>query len=258
MGECIQMAGDFYGEKIKLQPIIDTSSTDIKNAFVPASKRKFFIDAENDEVLMEHSLNKRMASKTSRSFIFMSDTFKAFNKAKQHSEYYEVIKELKLYASYYLFVVDTKLMGSISTNIALPLYSNRVDSNYNIFTGMFEFDDMTPKDMEEINESLSSIGMPTILPMGGAFVISASEYDGLKNQFESMNLVIEQLVPGMNVVLKLHSEAMTKAGELGKVVELVTVRDGMEMPLRYESDGVKKIVSVLDLIIKAYNQNLQR
>lgn len=252
--ECIQMGGDFNGEKIKLQPIIDTSPTDVKNPFIPSSKRKWFMSDESDEKLMDHSLNKRVASKTSKSFIFMSETFNEFLKAEVNSEFFEVLKELKLFATYYLFVVDTRLVGSMSSNWALPLYNNRLSSHYNFITSMFEDEETTPEDIERINRTISRFGMPNILPMSGSFVISEKEYDALRSQFESMNIVIGQLVPGMSVAMKMLSETMTKTGEKGKAVELVTIRDGMEMPLRYESDGIKKIISVLDLIIKAYNQ----
>lgn len=253
--EVIQMAGDFYGEKIKLQPVIDTSSDEVKNPFLPVSKRKFFLGEETDEILMNQSVNKRMASKSSMSYVFMDETIESFLKLSGRSEYTEVITELRLFARNDLFVIDTKYIGSINTDMALPLYSNNAGGAgaYNMFSGFFmEDDDIDEK--EEIDRFLEIGGAPTIIPMAGQFVLDNQTFDRISKQFESMNIVIGQLIPGMQIKIKQISETLTKSSREGMVTELITVRDGVEMPLRYESDGVKKIISVLDLIIKAYNQ----
>lgn len=251
--EVIQMSGDFYGEKIKLQPVIDTSSSEVKNPFLPSSKRKFFIGEENDEKLMDQSVNKRMAAKSSKSYVFMDETIASFRKYARESEYVEVMSELRLFAAHYLFVVDTKYLGSISTNFALPLFSNSPSGTYNLFSSLF-CDSDEQDDQAEYSRVMADVGVPTILPMVGSFILEEAEYYRICKQFESMNIVLGQLIPGMQIQLRAITETLTKAGAKGTVVELITIRDDVEMPLRYESDGVKKIISVLDLIIKAYNQ----
>lgn len=251
--EMIQMAGDFYGETIKLQPVIDTSSGEVKNPFLPVSKRKFFLGTETDEILMDQSVNKRMASKSSMSYVFMDETIKSFLKLSRRSEYTEVITELRLYALKNLFVIDTQFMGAM--DFVLPLYSDNAGENgsYSILSGvLMEDDDIDEK--EEIDRALEVGGAPTVIPMMGTFVLDNPAFDRISKQFESINIVIGQLIPGMQIRIKPLSDAITKTGRAGTVTELITVRDGEEMPLRYESDGVKKIISVLDLIIKAYNQ----
>lgn len=47
---------------------------------------------------------------------------------------------------------------------------------------------------------------------------------------------------------------MDKDGNPATVMMLTAYRDGKELPLRDESDGVRKIISVLSLIIAAFNQ----
>lgn len=250
--EVLSMAGDFYGDKIKLQPVIDTSSEEIKNPFLPTSKRKYFLGDETDEILMNQSVNKRMAAKSSKSYIFMNETVLSFLKLAFDSEYVEVIKELRLYAMKYLFVIDTKYVGAIGNNFMLPLFSNNVSGSaaYNFITDLFK----EKEDREEADRVFADIGMPVLLPMYGPFVLEKSEFARIGEQFKNMNIVIGQLIPGMQITLKSLSETITKNGSDGVVVEMVTVRDDVEMPLRYESDGIKKIISVLDLIIRAYNQ----
>lgn len=253
--EQIQMSGDYYGEKTKLQTIIDTSTDDVKNPFVPVSKRKYLLGNETDEIIMNQSVNKKIARRSSKSFIFMDETLGTFKNLAKDSEYVEVLCELRLFARSYFYVVDTKIIGAISSNFALPLYNDDNGENgaYNLLSGMF-FDDEDSFEKEEADKDWERVGMPTILPMVGPFVLGCDIYERTCRQFESANVVIDQLIPGMQISLKKLSDTITKTGKEGVVVELMTIRDGFEMPLRYESDGVKKIISVLDLIIKAYNQ----
>ena len=95
-------------------------------------------------------------------------------------------------------------------------------------------------------------------------------FSEIKSQFENINIVLSQIVPGLNVDLHELSPALMKDGSMGHVVEIVSSRnetdmsvfhnqeaapDGrVHMPFRYESDGIRKIVSVLSLIIDAYNE----
>ena len=46
---------------------------------------------------------------------------------------------------------------------------------------------------------------------------------------------------------------MTKKGVEVLDVELISCKRGLEIPLRFESDGIRKMISCLQLIISAYN-----
>ena len=47
---------------------------------------------------------------------------------------------------------------------------------------------------------------------------------------------------------------LLREGEEGVLVDLVSVRDNIEFPLRDESDGIKKIVSTINLYVAAFNE----
>jgi AAA15 family ATPase/GTPase len=44
-----------------------------------------------------------------------------------------------------------------------------------------------------------------------------------------------------------------KDGSPGQLVELIAVRNGTELPLRDESDGIRRLISMLSLLTAAYN-----
>ena len=233
-GEKLSMSGDFEGRKMILQPVIDTCTDDMP--FGPVSKQKYFIT--NDRKFVDElNVVRRLAQEKSASFIFSLGTAKVCDECGLYSEFYQVILELAYYSQLYLHVVDTKSTGYIRLNYGLPLYTQ---------SGKF----------------LLKTDVPNIMPE-----IVFSE---IKSQFENINIVLSQIVPGLNVDLHELSPALMKDGSMGHVVEIVSSRnetdmsvfhnqeaapDGrVHMPFRYESDGIRKIVSVLSLIIDAYNE----
>lgn len=78
--------------------------------------------------------------------------------------------------------------------------------------------------------------------------------EDVKKDIGNISYVISQLVPGLTIDLKKLSDTLSKTGEPEAVIMLIANRDGKELPLRDESDGVRKIISVLSLITAAFNE----
>lgn len=202
----------------KRQVIIDTSSEE--SPFVPATKRKE-IAGSGKKTLVSLEVNKQLAYGKSRSFIFMRETLQLFGENDNKSLFFQVLVELRLFARNYLFVVDTKSSGFIRLNFALPIYTGN---------GQFMFDVRRPvtidnRDIEELREDIGKISS-----------------------------VLTQLVPGLSIGIKEISQTLDKDGNAATISMLIAYREGKELPLRDESDGVRKIISVLSLIIAAFNE----
>ena len=181
-GEKLSMSGDFEGRKMILQPVIDTCTDDMP--FGPVSKQKYFIT--NDRKFVDElNVVRRLAQEKSASFIFSLGTAKVCDECGLYSEFYQVILELAYYSQLYLHVVDTKSTGYIRLNYGLPLYTQ---------SGKF----------------LLKTDVPNIMPE-----IVFSE---IKSQFENINIVLSQIVPGLNVDLHELSPALMKDGSMGHVV----------------------------------------
>lgn len=202
----------------KRQVIIDTSSKE--SPFVPTTKRKE-IAGSGKKTLVSLEVNKQLAYGKSRSFIFMKETLQLFGENDNKSLFFQVLVELRLFARNYLFVVDTKSSGFIRLNFALPIYTGN---------GQFMFDVRRPvtidnRDIEELREDIGKISS-----------------------------VLTQLVPGLSIGIKEISQTLDKDGNAATIAMLIAYREGKELPLRDESDGVRKIISVLSLIIAAFNE----
>lgn len=214
--EKLSMSEEGNGVKNRMQTFMDTSAG---TPFSPVSKVKEFI-GDDKSMAVELEVNKRMASEKSTSFLFYRPTLELFKKTGLYSKYFQVLLELNFFGENFLFVVDTKSSGYIRLNFALPLYTSY---------GRF------------------------VLATEAPFKIENKAFEMLQASFEDINLVISQLVPGLSVKMKVLSPALLKDGIEGQLVEIVSEHDGIELPLRDESDGVRKIISVLMLIIRAYN-----
>ena len=215
--EIIKLSWDENGERKIKQSIIDTSVTTAP--FGSAPKLKAFVGTDKNAIL-DLEINKKLTAEKSRSFIFSKKTLEIFKNSTLYSVYYQVLLEMRYFASLFFFVIDTKSSGIIRLNFGLPLYTRR---------GMVHFDVRSPQTFD--NNTL----------------------EHFNNVLNGLSEVLSQLVPGLKIGFKRVSDAITKNGEAGCIAELVAYRDGKELPLRDESDGVRKIISVLSLIVAAYN-----
>ena len=202
----------------KRQVIIDTSSE--VNAFIPDTKRKILAGSGN-KTLIALEVNKQLASSKSKSFIFMKETMDIFEKKDDKSVFFRVLAELRYYARFYLFVIDTKSSGFNRLNLALPVFTRY---------GRIMLDARSP------------------MLFGEEF------WKELCEDLKCISSVLSQLVPGLEIGFKKISETIEKDGSPAVNTMLVAYRNGQELPLREESDGVRKIISVLSLIIAAFNE----
>lgn len=63
------------------------------------------------------------------------------------------------------------------------------------------------------------------------------------------NEVLGAIIPGLSLELKEFNEETLDDGKPGKRVELLSRRGDIYVPFRCESEGVKKIVSILGRMI---------
>lgn len=78
-------------------------------------------------------------------------------------------------------------------------------------------------------------------------------FDIFKEIFKEINTVIGKLVPNLSIAIHEYGPQLTPDGKEGVRFELVSKRGETEIPLFYESEGIKKIISILNLLIAMYN-----
>ena len=90
-------------------------------------------------------------------------------------------------------------------------------------------------------------------PIGKMVKLPDELYFELCKRFKSMSIVLEEVVPGLQLKVREISMTQDDDGDNIHKVELLAVRNGRELPLRCESDGVRKLISTLSLLIAVYN-----
>ena len=222
-------------KKIRKAPLIDTCT---ESVFVPVSKYECLI-GKNKDVMMDLLVAKRMAYKTSRSFLFSIELLKANRNRKvalekekgeidlEFARHGMVLMRLAIYGTSELFVINTSSSGLISLN-SLPL-EFAYDEDDNVVIGHLEL----------------RLDKPT--------VISSEEMEVVYKIINNMNIVLQQIVPGLTISLKDLGTQVMDDGKIGNRVQLMSHKNSKEIPLKNESDGIKKIISILQLLIVVYN-----
>lgn len=218
-------------ERIRKGPFIDTHT---EKVFIPVSKYDCLIGKDQDK-MMDLLVAKKMAAKTSRSFIFSRDLLNAARKQGMEKEkdreferHLALLEKLILYGNFELFIINTENSGMISMN-ALPL--------------AFKYEG---SDKEAVGKIM--------LPLESPAVISKEAVEVVRKVICNMNIVLGQVVPGLTISLNGLGAQTMDNGKAGERIQLMSCKNSKEIPLKYESEGIRKIISILQLLIVVYNQ----
>lgn len=163
------------------------------------------------------------------------------------------------YAQSQSFIFSTPLLNAIEQN-GSPL-SLLVSSTISrlLHFGAEEFVVSTTEDT-----ALLVSGEMNLYLMGGGiqhvtvstehpFTIDSADFPAIKSSIGNMSRVLSALVPGLSLQLADFGQEIGKDGNLCNRVQLLSRRDGTVIPLHYESEGIRKIVSILNLFIRVFN-----
>lgn len=210
-------------KKIRKMPIINTRTSDV---FLPKSKYNVLTGNEDEKDLF---VAKKIALATSKSFVFSKELLNCIRKNCEEKYHVFLFDALTKFGNFELFIIDVKNSGLISFD-ALPLF--------------FKYS----------NKRGNAVGNLPI-PLNGSGVIPEQAFEVVNNVIKNMNIVLEQLIPNLTIGIKVIGTQTMKNGETGYIIELISKKNKKEIALRYESEGIKKIVSILQLLIVVYNND---
>lgn len=212
-------------EKIKKGALVDTRTDEV---FLPESKYKVLVGTGKKKKT-DLLTAKLLASATSRTFVFSPELLNSIRQNCKEQRHLDLYEALVWFGNYELFIINTTNSGLISMN-ALPL-SFRYNENGKAAIGSL---------MLKLNE-------PSLVPQ--------EALDIVKNVVANMNVVLTQLVPGLTISVKELGTELSKSGGTNARIQLMSHKNSKEIPLQYESEGIKKIISILQLLIVVYNKD---
>ena len=92
-----------------------------------------------------------------------------------------------------------------------------------------------------------------VFSMGDVNNLTDAELADLNHSLDDFNQIMPYLVHGMTLKVRNMGTTILPDGSTANEVVLMSVRDGVEVPLMHESEGVPRIVGMLAYLIRAYN-----
>lgn len=173
---------------------------------------------------------KGLSQENGTSFIFSPKTFSLLlsSFAKTSPENSRIMATLRNFAIFNLFVIQNDDLGAITTNRMIPLSFMLEDKKVNM---------------------RGNIG----LNLFDVSLIDMDKLETVKKILEQINVVLNTLVPKLKIEIKNYGKQTLNNSKEAFKVELLSVKNERKIPLKYESDGIKKIISILSVLIGMYN-----
>lgn len=237
--ETIKASSSIEGLTCKLQDVLSTAG----NAVLSPKRKAIRMIGKTALNSTELIVEREMARRDSRSFLFSKWLRAKMNtnetvdeeggnqlvdcdpaQYQETSFFKEVFNRLVQYTRKELHVLTTAHNGMLTPDF-IPVQMNRQ-------------------------------GCSMVIPVGlnGSFEIPLSAAGFEEEAIKNLNCVLESVVPGLTISMKVLDIHLNQDGQEVKQVQLVSHKNQKEIPFQYESEGIRKIISVLPLLIGVYNQ----
>lgn len=227
--ESISCAINVEGARTNKRNFADFHRDDKETIFTPV--RRFhevleYYDGDDSELRAA----KKEAEKSNCSYIFGKEGRKIFCRDYENEfrECSAVVKALFLFALKNLLIIRDTRSGIVPADFIWPIINKKEKS---------------VREMKE-NPTLSLLEPLALDEEKGCL---------LEEALEQMNTVLYTIIPGMKIEMRDCGKSAAGGDAKERRVELVSVRDGRkEIPLRMESGGIIKLVSILNALIQGF------
>lgn len=147
---------------------------------------------------------------------------------KEAEALFNVIKGIFQFARVNFQVVKVNQLGEISRNSIIPVNVHE-ETETSIMQGCFP------------------------LFMNGEGEIAKEDYDVYLQAIGAINIALKAIIPNLQIELEVKSEIEHKDGLKYVQAEVYSNRNGKRFLTKYESEGIKRIISLLNYLISLYN-----
>lgn len=186
--------------------------------------KKYFENIFKKDTLIEILVAQGIAKKSRISFLFLSENRKYF---KNNPDLINILTALEYYGKMNLFIVSNEEIGMITLNLLLPLKIKRLDSCGNF---------------------------PIAIDKNENIKINEEFYSAVEETIKEINIVLKRIIPGLQLKLEEQRKDILDEKNTVIIADLHSIRDGNPISFRYESEGIKRIVSILGVLIAVYHQ----
>ena len=234
--ESLKFAVNKDGERKNLKLFVEYRNDHASEIFRPKNRLEEVI-GNNKDYKIDLMVAKRIAEKSNSSYIFAEASRNILTKIKsgEFADCSLIINSLFRFALADLFVIRNSHSGMISANLILPM--------------AFRIDDYDKDCLGMKGDFPVSLNGPTLIPI--------EQLDVLRNIIAKINTVLSTIIPNLNIEVKDYGQQSLDNGTEGIKIELLSKRGEIVIPIRMESDGIIKIISILNALIQAfYNESI--
>lgn len=227
--EILSSAKNEAGKRSNKIPFMKYEGNNLDDIFTPKKRLDELVGA-NKENLTDLIVAKKLAEKINSSYIFGESSREVFDKNTEgaFAEYSYIIHALFDFAMRDLFVIRNSHSGVITANFILPM-AFRIDGDKAGMKGDF------------------------VVPLTQPVLLNKDRKAILEAIVEQINTVLYTIIPGLMIAIKDYGPQLLDSGEDGWKVELMSHRDDRpDIPIRMESEGIIKIISILNALIQAF------
>lgn len=187
------------------------------------------IKQNKNDFYVSYKVNSQLAFKEHTSFFFRKEGVD-LTKGVLDKEVYDLLHILKDIFANNLFVLNNQQSSLILANILIPVHYKKKD-----FTK-------------------GEVGYGVIvLPSNESRKMTIERFEMITSMFKAISKVLKEIIPGLTVEIKPLGKETLKNGNSGMRAEIVAIRDDRILPISSESDGIKKLISILSSLIVMYN-----
>lgn len=202
--------------------------TDNFKKFITPTTNFIKLSKEINDALPQLLILKGQKEASKCSLIFSEEFEKMLSNSNEFCENSPFIKMMRVYANHYYHLYDNREISKMIALDMIPFFyksesENQVNSTQGALS-LFEEDVISKEYEETINLYINEI-----------------------------NLVLEKLIPGTKVGLLNFGDLLDKDGKSSFRYQFVSIKDGFSIPLSLESDGTKKIISIVSSLVDAFN-----
>lgn len=227
--EYLTCATNKDNERTNKNIFMDYTDDDNDPVFKP-QKRLDELTGKNKELKLDLLVAKKIAKKSNCSYIFGESSREIFfnNINDEFKIYSFIINQLFIFGIRNLFVIRNTHSGMITANFALPM-AFRIENDKTGIKGDF--------------------AVPLMKPV----ILNSKRKELLYKIVDQINTVLYTIIPGMKIEINNYGKQALDSGDEGWKIELMSARNNQKpIPIRMESEGIIKIISILNALIQAF------
>lgn len=198
--------------------------------FEPDTRFREFI-SKDKQLTDELRYMKGVSYKEGSSYIFTIGRINNIRDRQGFSnEMVSVMDAIQMFGMMKLFVLSNVQASIVNANIVLPMIFRFIDKDKKMYRTIMVRIKLTDE---------------TLVPQEICNLMAV--------RFEIIDKVISKLIPNMSLKIANKGNKIGENGETYNIIELISVRDGKEISVRYESDGIKKLIYIMYSLIEMYN-----